>query len=246
MHAIMSRHPLQHPAPDLATDASLGSLAHKVVVDSNANAQAKALETLLVFLQRIADEDYVGKYGDAIVSAMSAKCLTQRPNTLKLVTECCIQIVELEGSEAVVVTSSHISLNYTYILTRWLIHASILNSINQIVYLVGGFGPMEEAFICATADARLNTGPIPVHARRTVALPWPTVALYSPCWRDVKPILAFLLRLWAQWWACARSKRASTRPVPALARPMQILGRCFHAQTQIAPGPNSHPLQRSL
>lgn len=39
----------------------LGSLAHKVVADSNANAQLKALETLNVFLQRIADEEYVAK-----------------------------------------------------------------------------------------------------------------------------------------------------------------------------------------
>jgi hypothetical protein len=32
-----------------------------VVADSNANAQLKALETLNVFLQRIADEEYVAK-----------------------------------------------------------------------------------------------------------------------------------------------------------------------------------------
>jgi uncharacterized membrane protein YeiH len=49
----------------VAAAAAAGATAHKVCADSNANAQLKGLETLLVFLQRTADEAYAAKYAHA-------------------------------------------------------------------------------------------------------------------------------------------------------------------------------------
>lgn len=52
----------------------------------------------------------------AIVAAMVSKCLNGRPNTVKLVGDCCNQFVELEGAEAVTVRT-HPLLNAMLVLS---------------------------------------------------------------------------------------------------------------------------------
>jgi hypothetical protein len=44
-----------------------------------------------------------GRYAPPITAAMVSKCLSQRPNTVKAVTDCCLELTELEAAEFVVV-----------------------------------------------------------------------------------------------------------------------------------------------
>ncbi|KMT04298.1 hypothetical protein BVRB_8g183730 [Beta vulgaris subsp. vulgaris] len=82
-------------------DTRLREFGHyfkKMVSDSNAPVQEKALDALIAYL-KAADAD-VGRYGKEVCEAVVAKCLTGRPKTVEKAQMVFMLWVELEAAEA--------------------------------------------------------------------------------------------------------------------------------------------------
>ncbi|KAJ8758746.1 hypothetical protein K2173_000467 [Erythroxylum novogranatense] len=75
-----------------------GPLFRKIVADSNAPVQEKALDALIAFLRAV-DAD-AGRYGKEVCDAIVAKCLTGRPKTVEKAQAAFMLWVELEAVEA--------------------------------------------------------------------------------------------------------------------------------------------------
>ncbi|XP_073061679.1 LOW QUALITY PROTEIN: protein MOR1-like [Primulina eburnea] len=75
-----------------------GPFFKKLVADSNAPVQEKALDALIAFL-RAADAD-AGRYGKEVCDAIVAKCLTGKPKTVEKAQAAFMLWVELEAVDA--------------------------------------------------------------------------------------------------------------------------------------------------
>lgn len=135
----------------------VGSLLPKAIRDTNVAAQEKAMDLLLVVLEKV-EVSYAAKYGRDISAAIVEKTLSGRPGTVKRANQVMMMLIEMEGAEQVL----------EVILSKGIIHKvpkAQLAAVNILVDAVTLFGtnivppkPIVQAIPClfTAKDAKVR------------------------------------------------------------------------------------------